>query len=334
MLAMRRLRCGMADKVHDLRSFMIQATNEISAEYRRIYASSAGDPGTAGDEGEENWANLFRDWLPANYHVATKGQLLAADGRLSPQVDIVVLDPAYPVKLREKRKWLASGVLAAFECKNTLTAAHVTAAVERCTRFKALYTAQTGSPQRELTSKLIYGLLAHSHSWKGADSDPISNIERAANAADQNVTHPRDLIDVICVADLATWATGHITAAHINLIPEEWRGLFQAAFGGIGGVTTTRYRFDEAQQLRDDGFTPLGALIGAIARRLAAQDPNSRRYLDYIGITGGNGTGFQRPWSFDVYTAETLRGIKEGRVRNGGYASDDDYWAGWNLAGP
>ncbi len=318
--------------MHDMRAFMLQASEEISAEYRRIYATAAQDPGTAGDEGEENWANLFRDWLPSHYHVETKGRLLSSDGRLSPQVDVVVLEPGYPKKLREKRKWFAGGVVAAFECKTTLNASHVTSAVERCVRFKELYEPREGSPQRELTSQLIYGLLAHSHSWKAPNSNPIKNIENAHLLASGNVDHPRNLIDLLCVADLATWATAYQSYMLARNLDAHWEEKFTAAFGGPLGVTTTLHRYDQELQNGDIGFTPLGELIGQISRRMAWHDRSLRNYSAYTSIAGGNGTGFMRPWSLEVYSAPTLQRVANGEVTNGW--PGEDRWAGWAMIGP
>ena len=62
-------------KSNDLHDFMVSATHEMQSEYERIQKSSKEDPGTAGDQGEENWAALFRDWLPPNYHIVTKGRM-------------------------------------------------------------------------------------------------------------------------------------------------------------------------------------------------------------------------------------------------------------------
>src|SRR3954470_9041890 len=94
------------ETTHDLHQFMAQVSDEMASEYARIYARAAEDPGTAGDEGEENWATLFREWLPPQYHVQTKGRLISHDGRMSPQVDVLILKPSYPRKLLEKKVWL------------------------------------------------------------------------------------------------------------------------------------------------------------------------------------------------------------------------------------
>ena len=70
---------------HELLQLMRQATDTMAAEYQRIRARSREDPGTAGDEGEENWAELLRLWLPSSYHVTTKGRVLSSSGIASPQ---------------------------------------------------------------------------------------------------------------------------------------------------------------------------------------------------------------------------------------------------------
>ena len=57
------------DGVHDLAEFMRQVSVEMASEYERIRRRTHEDPGTAGDQGEENWASLLRDWLPRTYEV-------------------------------------------------------------------------------------------------------------------------------------------------------------------------------------------------------------------------------------------------------------------------
>jgi hypothetical protein len=73
---------------HDLRTYMSQLGSWLESEYARVRKSAKADQGTAGDEGEENWAQLLREWLPPTYRVVTKGQLLSGEGGLSPQVDV------------------------------------------------------------------------------------------------------------------------------------------------------------------------------------------------------------------------------------------------------
>jgi hypothetical protein len=107
------------------------------AEYERIFARTTQDPGTAGDDGEENWATVLRRWLPAGFTVVTKGRILFTDKTASPQVDVVVLRSGYPDRLLTKKLYLSSGVLAAFECKNTLKLEHIGKAAATAALLKA-----------------------------------------------------------------------------------------------------------------------------------------------------------------------------------------------------
>ena len=74
------------ERPQELNAWIAQTTDEMASEYERIRTRATEDPGTAGDEGEENWAQLLRGWLPPSYEVRTKGRILAHDGSASRQV--------------------------------------------------------------------------------------------------------------------------------------------------------------------------------------------------------------------------------------------------------
>ena len=191
------------DKTHDLKDFIRQLSDEMAAEYNRIQKRVTEDPGTAGDQGEENWADLLRGWLPRTYEVVTKGRIISQDGRTSRQVDVLVLKSIYPEKLLNKKLYLAAGVAAAFECKTTLKAEHIEKTVKTCAEIKNLYPAREGTPYKELHAPIVYGLLAHSHSWKGPKSTPEDNIRRKLLESDiLHTSHPRECLDLLCIADL------------------------------------------------------------------------------------------------------------------------------------
>ena len=141
------------------------------------------DPGTAGDQGEENWAELLRGWLPRTYEVVTKGRIISQDGQVSPQVDVLVLKGIYPKQLIDEGQkiYLAAGVAAAFECKTTLTTKYIEKTMENCVKIKSLYPIREGTPYKELHTPIVYGLLAHSHSWKKPNSTPKKNIHQKTN---------------------------------------------------------------------------------------------------------------------------------------------------------
>jgi len=141
-------------KQHDLFLLMDEATAAMAAKYERIRARSKEDPGTAGDQGEEDWARLLRDWLPSTYRVVTKGRVLFANGDATPQVDVLVLAPSYPEGLLDTKMYLAAGVVAAFECKTTLRPRHLTRAVRTGARLGELSRADESVVQRPLYGSL------------------------------------------------------------------------------------------------------------------------------------------------------------------------------------
>jgi hypothetical protein len=113
------------DEKHDIHDFLLSTQREMYAEYNRILKRATQDPGTAGDQGEENWATLLKNWLPSYFHIVTKGRILCDNGYASPQIDILILHPSYPQILLDKKLYLAGGVAAAFECKTTIKAIHI-----------------------------------------------------------------------------------------------------------------------------------------------------------------------------------------------------------------
>jgi hypothetical protein len=64
----------MDSKSHDLADFMQAVTEDIGREYERIQKRVGEDLGTAGDQGEENWASVLRNWLPPNISCSYQGQ--------------------------------------------------------------------------------------------------------------------------------------------------------------------------------------------------------------------------------------------------------------------
>jgi len=314
-------------KRHDLFEFMRQISVEMSAEYDRIQMRATEDPGTAGDQGEENWAELLRGWLPCTYEVVTKGRIISQEGVTSPQVDVVVLKSAYPKKLLSKKLYLAAGVAAAFECKTTLKASHISEAVQNCVSIKKLYANRTGSPYKELHSPVVYGLLAHSHSWKGESSTPEENIEQTLHEADElHVTRPRLQLDLLCVADLAAWLSLIVTFVGPRQVPD-WSKL--APMCGPNGSARTAYvghARKHEQQIQQ--FTPIGALISYISQRLAWEDPWLRDLADYYRITNiaGSGKGRMRMWPSSIYSEAVRPRVEAGRLSQGGQ------WDEWSLS--
>lgn len=305
-------------KTHDLYDFMRQMSTEMAAEYNRIQMRATEDPGTAGDQGEENWAELLRDWLPRTYEVVTKGRIISQDGITSPQIDVLVLNGTYPKKLLNKKLYLAAGVAAAFECKTTLKASHIAEAVENCVMIKSLYPNRNGTPYKELHAPLVYGLLAHSHKWKGRNSMPEQNIEQKLHEIDAlHVSHPRLQLDLLCVADLGAWTSSKVTFFGPRQVPD-WSTM--APIYGLNGSATSSYightRIYEHQV---EQFTPIGVLISYLSQKLAWENPSLRDLADYYRIVNiaGVGKGQMRMWPSSIYSEEIRPRVEAGMLSNG-----------------
>jgi len=286
---------------HDLDSFMQDVTNHMSSEYDRIQLRAKEDPGTAGDQGEENWATLLRDWLPPTYQIETKGRIIGQSGSVSKQVDVLVLHPTYPKKLLDNKLYMAGGVAAAFECKVTLRKAHVEKAFENAAIVKDLFPVRLGNPYRELHSPIIFGLLAHSHSWKSPKSKPIQNIEKIVNDTDTKIVkHPRNMLDIICVADIAT------LVASINRTDPASKNFLQDK----GEVITSYLQFDKLQN-SELPFTPIGTLLPNLLIKLAWEEPSVRQIAGYFlnVLGGGAGHGVVREWDISVFSEDIRKQV-------------------------
>ncbi|MFG6445307.1 DUF6602 domain-containing protein [Microbacterium sp. P07] len=312
------------ERPHELAVFLSQDLDEISSEYTRIRARTKEDPGTAGDEGEENWAELLRRWLPATYTIVTKGRILGADGSASPQVDVIVLKPSYPPRLASKKVYLVSGVAAVFECKTTLTVAHVKAAFRTAKIVKNMGALDVGTFQKELKRGPIFGLVAHSHSWNSPRSDPLKNMDSTIQALHRDAEHPRDLLDVVCVSDLASWNLHRVAyVGPVVIAKEHWEDL-QLTYGlpAEGGVMTAFPRRDDTSP-----SNPVAVLVAMLLQAVAWEDPGMRPLADYFRLAGlwGSGGGATRNWPLgDVYSPQTIASIAGHAVPAG--------WNEWAIA--
>jgi len=281
-------------------------------EYNRIRGKATEDPGTAGDQGEENWASLLRQWLPASFHVVTKGRIISDHGVAGPQVDVVVLEPSYPRGLLEKKLYLAGAVAAAFECKLTLKRQHLQKTIGNCREIKRLAPPRFGTPYGELTRPPLYGLLAHSHCWKGDASTPRENIEQILYEYDTEAAeHPREMLDLVCVADLETWSACRLsffsksTMAHVS--------------PGVEPCEAVHTGFLRRSDHAPPDSTAIGAMVTQLIRKLAWERPWLRDLAQYMVQTevGHLGQGLLRRWDLNVYSNEVQAQLKSGRPAGG-----------------
>ena len=284
---------------NDLTRFFKKATSDLQFEYERIRRRAMEDSGTAGDNAEENWAQILREWLPSTYYVVTKGRIIGIDGKCSPQIDILVLSPYYLPQLLTKKEYLSSGVLAAFECKLTLKAGHIRSAISTAEKIRKLIELEqtwNHTPYGCLFNPVCYGLLSHSHSWKSKDSNPIENVNNAImkGISETDLDHPQDMIDFICVADLATWTVTK-TIRYSNEPPSDphygdSRGKIHNPENCINvgmGLYEQSTVKDELEHL----FTPIGVFLKKLVLRLAQFDKDYQRMGQYFKYTKLEGIG-------------------------------------------
>jgi hypothetical protein len=218
-------------------------------------------------------------------------------------------------------------VAAAFECKTTLKASHIVDALETCAKIKDFYPNRTGTPYKELHSPLIYGVLAHSHSWKGEKSTPEQNIEQKLNESDAtHVSHPRLQLDLLCVADLAAWTSSTMTFIGPRQMPD-WSSM-ATIYGSDGSATSGYVGHTYSHEQQVEQFTPIGVLISYLSQKLAWEDPALRDLADYYQITNiaGSGKGYMRKWPSSIYTDEIRSRVEAGILSNG------KPWDEWGIA--
>jgi uncharacterized protein DUF6602 len=285
---------------HDVHDFVTRTAGELQSEYERIQRHAASDPGTAGDQGEENWAKLLREWLPPNFPVVTKGRILSESGKLSRQIDVLVLLPTYPTILRNSKHYLAGGVAAAFECKLTLKTTHVKDSVNTACSLGRMIPHRMGTPFLELYPQIIFGLLAHSHSWKGPTSTPVENVTAALWEADAElVQHPSECLNLLCVADLATWQS---TKRFEPVRPPSRQD--DDRLPPVGSASTSYICHSTRDPNQTPGFSPVGRFLMSLYAMLAWTFPEMRALESYFlgTLLAGNGMGRVRLWPPDVFS--------------------------------
>ncbi|MEU3930608.1 DUF6602 domain-containing protein [Streptomyces sp. NPDC029044] len=242
-------------------------TQELNAEYERLRVRAREDPGTAGQQGEETWARLLREWLPSGYQVVTGGRILDSAGNTSPQLDVIVLHPSYPPGLLKLKYFLAPAVVAAFECKLTLKSSHI----KKCAHTAALIESMAVAEGRP-AGELFFGVLAHTHSWKSAASSPVKNIQRALMASTEKYAKlPGEAIDSLCVADLASW-TGFCAEDDDSVL----RLMHMTQAWGF--------------RSRVDAPEPITQMMAHLLDRIRDDAPGVGRIADYLRNIGSMGT--------------------------------------------
>lgn len=307
---------------------MSAVKESLNSAYLRIRARSKEDPGTAGDQAEEDWAEILRDWLPATYRIVTKGRILFADGSSSPQVDVLVLTPSYPRGLGNEKYVFAGGVVAAFECKLTLRSSDIKRAFLTASAIKRKAPVRLGTLYDELNRPPIFGLLSHSHDLSQGDRDWDRLYKAIQKCAEECPEHPRELLDVVCVADTATISVGKHVLVGKGLSKEEKEELTE--IGQESAVAALYVVQDEMKwnSERDHSGAILAGLIYELTHRMAFVDPTIRPWADHLsGLGFYGGIGIPLYCSEDVLSDSVRRHLKD-------EGASAEAWSKWSPSLP
>jgi hypothetical protein len=278
---------------HDLEHLVRQATATMSAEYERMRRLAKEDPGTSGDQGEVNWAELLSKWLPGTFHVVTKGRIISSTGQTSGQVDVLVLSPSYPMGLLSNKLYIAAGVLAAFECKRTLRREHIIRSVRNGVELSRMTRADKCVPHH-----IVYGLLAHSHELASIRNTPAIVLEQALKKADsQEVTDPRDCLDFVCVPSLGTWSL-------MRVVGEKGQLTIGTSYQGpVFEVKIMGKTYNLGLKDKHRNIDPIGRFLTGLLHRLGQIDESIAAIAEYfqeVGLYGiGISQGGMRQWPFE-----------------------------------
>lgn len=316
-------------KRHDLHEFMDAVKAQLSAGYFNISKRTKEDPGTAGDQAEEDWAAFLRDWLPATYSVVTKGRIINTEGLASPQVDILVLHPNYPKKLLNQKHYFSAGVVAAFECKLNLRPTDLEKAFKNASLIKKLSQNVLGSPFEELHQSPFYGLLAHTTTIKESNRNENGVYDYIENLQAKFAEHPREMLDVICINSDSTYALKKNVFIR-EKSGEYGRGVLKECTGRrFKAAICTMYLMEcEFEKKENDlpnstGFD-LAALMCTVTTYMAFFDPSIRPFAEFLNNVGGSGgIGKFGYWDIQALSAEVIEQLN--RV---GFNSEP--WSKWS----
>lgn len=207
------------------------------------------------------------------------------------------------------KEYLSGGVVAAFECKTTLRRKHIEEFVEHSRKIEKLAFNENGTPRKDLQSKIYYGLLAHSAWREKRKFNQKEIIEKAIWEYNKKyITHPREIPDIICVADLGVWKSQKMIVPNYDNV----KGL-------KGNFVMSGY---VASDNKEEFFTPVGVCVFDLLQNIAWRYSSVRDIVTYMRKLNifGNARGYARPWEWAILSEETRKNIY--KLKNGGFLDE------------
>lgn len=316
------------------------ASSQMAEEYDEVFSRLSTTTGRVQESGmqiEAAWATFLESWLPPQYEVVKNKHIVGEldNGEPPEETDIVVLRPSYPRSLRFKSHILVGGVAAAFSVKSTLRSASIHQAAQSCARLQRTMAPREGTPRKELTRSVIYGLLASSHDWKQPSSHSYYNVSKHLFEADQSfAARPIASLDLVCVPDLGTW--NHITSVRPPMPshPQMFEGLptgeRQAAIDMLNTMDI-RSAFVLNPARREGDI--LASFLTSLYSRLALQDRELKTLADSFSLMGADSGGRDkcRIWDASEVLSEGVRETPWSHWDNFTFGAEYATTYGWHV---
>ncbi|WP_329407675.1 hypothetical protein OG563_36750 [Nocardia vinacea] len=273
---------------HEHHEWLKDVSRQMASDYVKAHAMASNPSNVqhSGHKSESAWVRPLQDWLPPQFQVATRKYLLLEDDSLGPamsaETDIVIFQPSYPERLRDRDEVLVAGVAAAFSVKLTLDRKGIEEAVTEAATVRRATKIRSNTVRGEVLPPFLYGLLAHSHAWKQPGSTPDKNVTEALIALDREHSEaPREGLDLVCVADHGCWS--RVTT--IMDYPEP--GSPQAHFSPYGGVESGFVADVEPDDVVDENlrYPPIATLISILLDKLSYYDASVKPIADGLRLT-------------------------------------------------
>ena len=135
------------------------------------------------------------------------------------------------------------------------------------------------------------------------------------------------MLDIVCVADLASWVTTKVTF----IGPKQFKEWSEAAaiFGEEGSARTHYTCASRESPNQEPVFTPIGVMISSLWNKLARERPELRQLAGYFRLSGVAGTGATekvRLWNASIYSERVRERVLAGAL------SSTLWWDEWAFA--
>jgi hypothetical protein len=265
---------------------------EIEEDYADAQATHKEDIQRSGHEGESTWADLLAKWLPPAYGVGLRKYVIGTDDAYKPfETDIVIFEPAYPQHLRYRTKVHAGGVAAAFSVKLTARKKHINEMAAWAASLSGLSHPDQTTVEGQLLPGFPTGFLAHSHDL---GSDPIGTLSDGFDDASDAASHPRELLDLVCIADAGTLACQRMS------------------YISMSSFDPTQADFSMSSYLRmndNKGYGAVAHFIVSLYGLLGRKDPSLLKLATQLGheTETGQGQGKMTKWDpAEVFNSDFL----------------------------